>query len=83
MAKNIIFATYDTESEQYNGNTFKAINMKIAKRILNDAMEEDKGLSRNADKIKLYKLGFYDTENGEIIAEKEDLGTIEEFTTKE
>lgn len=83
MAKNIIFATYDTESEQYNGNTFKAINLKIAKRILNDAMADDKGLSRNADKIKLYQLGYYDIDNGEIIADKKDLGTITEFTTKE
>lgn len=83
MAKNILFATYDTESEQYNGNTFKAINLKIAKRILNDAMADDKGLSRNADKIKLYQLGYYDVDNGEIIADKKDLGTITEFTTQE
>lgn len=83
MSKTIIYVTYDTDTEQYNGNTFKAINEKIAKRILNDAMAEDKGLRRNAEKFKLFQLGYYDIDNGELISDKKDLGTITEFTQKD
>lgn len=81
MAKMNIYVTYDTDAEQFNTRTFHAQNDKMAKRIINDSMEQDNSFKRNAKKIELWCLGEYDIEAGEIKAQKRNLGTCDKLTS--
>lgn len=60
-----IYCLFDKDAEQLNQMTFNAPNDKVAKRIVKNALENDKNLNKNAKQYELRCVGKFDTEEPE------------------
>lgn len=71
-----IYCLYDKDAEQLNQQTFNAPNDKVAKRIVKNALTNDKALKNNAKQYELRCVGQFDTEEpdkSEKVCEIEDI----------